>query len=325
MPNAIQSIVRLDDDKITQQQSSRLAEYYRSIAPALDGPRKELAETKKRLAEIKPQTTVPVMRQLPENKKRVTKVQIRGNYLSTGDEVREGTPAAFHSLPADAATNRLSLAKWLVDENNPLTARVIANRHWEQIFGLGIVSTSEEFGSQGELPTHPQLLDWLAVELQQSGWDLKRFLKLLVTSATYRQSSAVTAEQLEADPFNRLLARGPRFRVSAEIGARSGAESLRLAERQNVRPAGQAASAELGAESRIRFGDRLEDKCRRRSIPPRPVYDLATIKSLSFDGTVRRAESRSLYRQTDSYQHAATGPGHHERSRLRRSGSNAGA
>ncbi len=166
---------------------------------------------------MKPYTTVPVMRQLPDDKKRVTKVQIRGNYLSTGDEVSEGIPAAFHPLPKDLPPNRLSLARWLVDDNNPLTARVVANRHWEQIFGSGIVRTSEEFGSQGELPSHPQLLDWLAVELRESGWDLKRFLKLLVTSATYRQSSATSPELQEIDPFNRLLARGPRFRISAEM------------------------------------------------------------------------------------------------------------
>jgi hypothetical protein len=157
------------------------------------------------------------MRQLPEEKKRVTKVQIRGNYLNTGEQVSEGTPVAFHPLPEDAPRNRLALARWLVDDNNPLTPRVVANRHWEQIFGAGIVLTSEEFGSQGELPSHPQLLDYLAVDLRESGWDLKRFLKQLVTSATYRQSSLMTPALEEADPLNRLLARGPRFRISAEM------------------------------------------------------------------------------------------------------------
>ncbi len=217
MPTSIQTLVRLDQDKLNDQQRQQLSAFYRTIAPGLDPQRQELSETEKKLAAMKPQTTVPVMRQLPDDNKRVTKVQIRGNYLSTGDEVSEGIPAAFHPLPKDAPPNRLSLAKWLVDDNNPLTVRVVANRHWEQIFGEGIVRTSEEFGSQGELPSHPQLLDWLAVELRDSGWDLKRFLKLLVTSATYRQSSAISPELNEADPFNRLLARGPRFRISAEM------------------------------------------------------------------------------------------------------------
>jgi hypothetical protein len=111
----------------------------------------------------------------------------------------------------------LALAYWLVDDNNPLTPRVIVNRYWEQIFGSGIVMTSEEFGSQGELPSHPQLLDWLAVDLTESHWDLKRLLKQLVMSATYRQLSRVDAEMFDRDPDNRLLARGPRFRMSAEM------------------------------------------------------------------------------------------------------------
>src|SRR5205085_180776 len=131
--------------------------------------------------------------------------------------VHEGVPTAFPPLPKDAPRNRLTLAKWLVSPENPLTARVIANRYWEQLFGTGLVRTSEEFGTQGELPTHPELLDWLATELVRQKWDVKAFLKLLVTSAAYRQSSKVTPEALEKDPDNRLLSRGPRVRLSAEM------------------------------------------------------------------------------------------------------------
>ena len=216
MPAAVFAIVKTPGNKRDNSQKKQLAEYYRSIAPQLKTVRMELAATEKQLAAIKP-TTVPVMRQLATEKRRVTKIQRRGNFLDTTVEVSEGTPGSFHSLEADAPKNRLTLAKWLVDKNNPLTARVIANRHWEAIFGLGIVRTSEEFGSQGDLPSHPDLLDWLATELVRLDWDLKAFTKLLVTSAAYRQSSAVTPELMEVDPDNRLLARGPRFRLSAEM------------------------------------------------------------------------------------------------------------
>ncbi|NUQ62499.1 MAG: DUF1553 domain-containing protein [Pirellulales bacterium] len=174
-----------------------------------------LAALRKQLAEMKPHT-VPILRELPADRRRKTHVQHRGNFLDRGAEVAEGVPAAFHPLAKDAQPNRLTLARWLVAEDNPLTARVTANRHWEKLFGIGLVATSEDFGTQGDPPSHPELLDWLATELVAKHWDLKHLVRLLVTSATYRQSSRVTPELLERDADNRLLARGPRFRLSAE-------------------------------------------------------------------------------------------------------------
>ena len=120
-------------------------------------------------------------------------------------------------LPVDPVTNRLTLAKWLVDPANPLTARVTANRFWERYFGTGLVKTSEDFGRQGELPSHPELLDWLATEFIRTGWDVKAMQKLIVMSATYRQDAATDTARLEKDFYNRLLARGPRFRMDAEM------------------------------------------------------------------------------------------------------------
>jgi hypothetical protein len=145
-------------------------------------------------------------------------LQYRGNFLDLGEELSEALPEAFPGIDSGGRqrTDRLVLARWLVSKENPLTARVTVNRYWEKLFGSGLVLTSEEFGSQGELPSHPELLDWLAVEFMESGWDLKGLLRLLVTSATYRQSSRVDPGLLERDPANRLLARGPRYRLPAE-------------------------------------------------------------------------------------------------------------
>lgn len=203
-------------DRAPVEQES-VATYYRGVAPTLQPARDRLAVVQKSLADMKPYTTVPVMRDLAAAQRRKTQVQHRGNFMDLGQEVTEGIPAVFHSLPSDLAPNRLALARWLVDRENPLTARVLVNRMWEQLFGIGIVATSEEFGSQGELPSHPELLDWLAVELMDSGWNLQHVLKLMVMSAAYRQTSAVTPEAFQRDPDNRLLARGPRFRMSAEM------------------------------------------------------------------------------------------------------------
>jgi hypothetical protein len=156
------------------------------------------------------------MHELEGSQRRTTHVELRGNFKALGEEVTPGVPAVFPPLPGDLPPNRLALARWLVSPDNPLTARVLANRLWEQIFGVGIVRTVEDFGSQGDLPTHPELLDWLATELVAGHWDMKAFLKMLVTSATYCQSSKTTPELQERDPDNLLLARGPRFRMSAE-------------------------------------------------------------------------------------------------------------
>jgi hypothetical protein len=222
--NVLDALNVAPTDRMSTQQSL-ITQHYLSLAPELAGSRQQLAAVQKSLNDQKPET-VPVMKEMNANR-RVTKLQHRGNFQDLGKEVTEGIPAAFSPLPAEAPTNRLTLAKWLVDPSNPLTARVIANRYWEQLFGIGIVSTSEEFGSQGDLPSHPELLDWLACELAglpnadatwktQAPWDTKAFLKTVVMSAAYRQSSKVSEELQQRDPDNRLMARGPRFRMSAE-------------------------------------------------------------------------------------------------------------
>jgi mono/diheme cytochrome c family protein len=141
----------------------------------------------------------------------------RGMYDQPLGRVVAGTPAALPPMEESWPRNRLGLARWLVDEGNPLTSRVTANRFWQQVFGTGLVTTSEDFGAQGDPPTHPELLDWLAVEFRESDWDVKQFFRTLVTSATYRQAALATPEKLESDPDNRLFSRGPRFRMDAEM------------------------------------------------------------------------------------------------------------
>lgn len=185
--------------------------------PEFRPAREKLEQLKKDLAGM-PRPTVPVLEELNGDKRRVTKLQYRGNWQDLGAEVSEGVPAVFATPQvADAESiDRLVLARWLVDPANPLTARVVVNRLWERFFGIGIVATSEEFGSQGELPSHPELLDWLAVELVNRGWDLKAIIRLIVTSRVYQQRSTAPAELVQQDPENRLLARGPRVRLSAE-------------------------------------------------------------------------------------------------------------
>lgn len=217
LSETVRSALKKEASKRSTKELAAISNHYLGIAPVLAEDRKKLAALEKQVAAIKPTTTVPVMRDLAADQQRESHVQIRGNYQNKDVKVTAGTPAAFHPLKKEYPDNRLGLAKWLVDKENPLTPRVIANRQWEEIFGIGIVETSEEFGSQGELPSHPDLLDWLAVELRENGWDLKALTRLLVSSAAYRQSSKLSPEQAEADPFNRLLARGPRFRISAEM------------------------------------------------------------------------------------------------------------
>jgi len=175
-----------------------------------------LADLEKEEAAIRSRSTVAhVTQERPEPAKAY--VLFRGQYDQRREEVHPGTFACLPPMPPQAPKNRLGLAQWLTRPEHPLAARVTVNRFWQEVFGAGLVRTTGDFGATGEPPTHPELLDWLAVEFRESGWDVKRFFRLLVTSATYRQSAVITPEKLEKDPLNRLLSRGPRFRMDAEM------------------------------------------------------------------------------------------------------------
>ena len=180
--------------------------------PALVAARKRSDDAKKaREAAEKAVPLTMIMRDRAQP--RDTFILVKGAYDKFADKVEHGTPEVLPPLPADAPKNRLALARWLVAPENPLTARVTVNRLWQTFFGQGLVKTVDDFGVQGDQPTHPELLDWLAVEFRDSGWDVKRLVKLIVTSATYRQSAQVPPGMAERDPENKLLARGPRYRL----------------------------------------------------------------------------------------------------------------
>jgi len=197
------------------------------VAGAAPERQKALNEEIQKLEKSRPApATVPVLEELPKEKRRESFLLIKSNFMDRGEKVEPGVLQAFHPLPSGAPLNRLGVAEWLVNPENPLTARVAVNRFWAQIFGTGIVETEEDFGTQGELPSHPELLDWLAVYFQIGKgekapairpWDIKAFLKLVVTSSTYRQSSQVTPDRLARDPRGRLLSRAPRYRLEAEM------------------------------------------------------------------------------------------------------------
>ncbi len=200
-------------ERSREMQEQLLREFCR-VAPELADERAAIEQLRKQLPAA---PTALVFQERPRDNPRPTSRHHRGEFLQPKEAVVAGVPSFLHSLNETSARNRLEFARWLVDPRNPLVGRVTINRHWSTFFGRGIVRTSEDFGYQGELPTHPQLLDWLAVEFIRRDWSVKELHRLIVTSATYRQSSRVTPELLQTDPQNRWLARGPRVRLDAEF------------------------------------------------------------------------------------------------------------
>ena len=216
VPSALVAAGQKEAIKRAKVERDQLAEYHAGLDPEYRKLNDETTRLKKSLSEAEAEIpTTLVMEEMKET--RPTFVLIRGAYDKPGEQVQAATPAVLPALASDLPRNRLGLARWLVDPGNPLPARVSVNRFWQAVFGTGLVRTSEDFGAQGEAPSHPELLDWLAGEFIRSDWDVKGLLRLFVTSATYRQSSKFTQPLLERDPSNRLLARGPRFRLQAEF------------------------------------------------------------------------------------------------------------
>jgi hypothetical protein len=204
--------------KRTPDQKNKLATFY---LENLDAPYVNAADTLQKLdderKQIESRATVTHIQEEKMNSPAMANLLMRGAYDKPGEKLAPNVFAALNPLPKDAPPNRLGLAQWLVDPKNPLTARVTVNRFWQELFGNGLVKTSDDFGIMGETPSHPELLDWLAVEFRESGWNVKHMYRLMVTSAAYRQSAAATPAKLAKDRENRLLSRGPRFRMDAEM------------------------------------------------------------------------------------------------------------
>jgi hypothetical protein len=213
LPDAIAQILARPADKRNAKQQRQLEDYFTDLDPDLKQFRDKMAVVQKQIDALKPITTL-VMVENDESRK--TAIFKRGNFLDRGQSVSMGTPRVLPELTDGVPGDRRALAAWLADESNPLTSRVAVNRWWAEFFGRGIVETIEDLGTQGDPPSHPELLDYLAVEFMESGWSMKHAHKLIVMSATYQQSSGVSPRLLEKDPYNKLYARGPRFRMPAE-------------------------------------------------------------------------------------------------------------
>ena len=204
--------------KLDQKQKDLAFEYYlNSRHEGFKLSTVSLAKLEGELTAIKTRSPVTHIQKEKMDSKAMANILMRGAYDKPGAQVEAEIPAVLGKLPADAPHNRLGLARWLISDANTLTARVTVNRMWQEIFGTGLVKTSEDFGIMGSPPTHPELLDWLALDFRAHGWDMKRFYKQLLTSAAYRQAAVITPEKLEKDRDNALLSRGPRFRMDAEM------------------------------------------------------------------------------------------------------------
>ena len=214
IPDELLSVLRRDSETWTAKEQSQLREYSLSVAPELEAARKEIADLR---AQLPAYPTALAFLERPADNPRLTHRYHRGEFLQPKEEVAAQTLSFLHPFPEGVPHNRLHFAQWLMAPENPLTARVIANRQWQAFFGRGLVRTLEDFGYQGAAPSHPELLDWLAWETLRNSWSMKHLHRLIVTSATYRQTSAVSEALLAADPENVLLSRGPRQRLEGEL------------------------------------------------------------------------------------------------------------
>ena len=309
LPPNVQTPLFADASQATPAQKTELKEYYRdNFLPELKTLNGKLAATRQAEKDLNGKIpSIRVMEDMPEP--RVTQIRVRGDYRNKGDKVVAGVPHVLPPLPPAEKTNRLALAKWLTDPKHPLLSRVTVNRYWALYFGTGLVKTGNEFGTQGELPSHPELLDWLACEFIDSGWNIKALQKNIVMSATYRQASKPTPELLALDPGNRLLARGPRLRLSAEVIRDCALDYAGLLDRKRA-PGGPSVKPyqPAGLWEEKMFGGNKYEESTGADLYRRSLYTLwkRTVLNPTHDD-LRCAGSRDLHRAAQPDLHAIAG------------------
>ena len=261
-----------------KRKKDRLTTYYLEHRDSIyQGAMQQLQQLEDEQRQLQARSVITHVQEEKMNSPAMANILTRGQYDKVGEKVTPAVFTALNPLPANAPPNRLGLAQWLVDPQNPLTARVTVNRYWQEVFGTGIVKTSEDFGIMGDAPSHPELLDWLAVEFRESGWNVQHIFRLMLTSATYRQSATATPDKITKDRENRLLSRGPRFRMDAEMISRLRPRRQRHALAEDGGPGDKTVSArrDLGSCwcSRRQYA-RLQARYRRQPLSPQSLHVL---------------------------------------------------
>ena len=312
LPAAVREVLAIPAAERTPAQIATVFSYWRTTVP-------EWHDANERIEALWKQHPLGASQLVltARGENRATHVLERGDFLKPKAAVQPGVPDFLHPLAADAPPSRLGFARWLVDRRSPTTARSIVNRIWQGYFGIGLVNTSEDLGLQSETPSHPELLDWLAVELMDGGWRLKSLHRLIVTSSTYRQSSRITPEMYARDPYNRLLARGAALSGRCRERPRRGFGGFGIAERQSRRTERVSAGSRvpLQAARQLRSQE-LAREPGRRPLSPRPVYVPLSFGSLSDAADLRRAERRHCLRPPRAVEHAIASPDDAQRTDL---------
>ena len=315
LPASVLESLAVSPDRRTPAQTSAIFHYWRTTVP-------EWRESNDRIEALwkgHPEGATQLVLQSRDDSPRMTHLLQRGDFLKPAQPVAPGVPAFLNPLPKGSSADRLTFASWLVARDSPTTARALVNRVWQAYFGTGLVSTSEDLGSQCDAPSHPELLDWLAVEFVEHGWSQKALHRLIVTSSVYRQSSKVAPELLAKDPFNRLLARGPRFRVDAEVVRDIALAASGLLDPKVGGPSVYPPAPSFLFQPPASYGPKVWDESKGLGAEPASDFHVPlSLDPASRSPDVRRPQRRLRLRSPLALEYAAPGPCHPERARVSR-------